>query len=315
MAPTAAHVRQTRVPSPISGRSHAYSALAATQGQARSGAGRRPARVPADTRTAAARPGRGAVVPHPRLSPALRRRAVITYGPARGSDQPHRRRGRRASPDGRAASARAASAWAASARAGSAWAASAWAARPARRSPGPAAIPRPASAGGRQLARPVRPGAGRDPGRIPAAPADDDLDHRADPGPDSAAGPDARGWPAAPATPGGGVPARVRGDRDDRGGQLRGPGPGPGRPAGAHPAAPRPARSPAPHTPLAVHRRGGRLGSVEAAARKQAGPRLAGPHRGAGQPLSPRCGCAGRRGSACTCGPTRRGTGRCGRPG
>ncbi len=301
MAPTAAHVRQTRVPSPISGRSHAYSALAATQGQARSGAGRRPARVPADTRTAAARPGRGAVVPHPRLGPALRRRAVITYGPARGPDQPHRRPA--GEPDPRAGQpVPGRSAW-------PGWRQTSPAITRPRRHP-PAGFPR-----GWQLARPVRPSAGRDPGRIPAAPADDDLDHRADPGPDSAAGPDARGWPAAPATPGGGVPARVRGDRDDRGGQLRVPGPGPGRPAGAHPAAPRPARSPAPHTPLAVHRRGGRLGSVAAAPRKQAGPWLAGPHGGAGQPLSPRCGCAGRRGSACTCGPTRRGTGRCGRPG
>jgi hypothetical protein len=32
MTPTAAHCQQTRVPSPISGRSHAYYALAAAQG-------------------------------------------------------------------------------------------------------------------------------------------------------------------------------------------------------------------------------------------------------------------------------------------
>ena len=233
--------------------------------------------------------------PDPRLCPALRRRAVTARRRASRPDQPGRRGRPRRRPGGGRTRPGAGS-------------------RPASgTSPAitrPRCHPRPASARRWQLARPVRASARRDAGRIPATPADDDLDHRADPGPDSAAGPDARGWPATPATPGGGVPARVRGDRDDRGGQLRVPGPGPGRPAGAHPAAPRPARSPAPQTPLAVHRRGSRLGGAGT------GGAAGWPAHGrAGQPLSPRRGCAGRRGSACTCGLTRRGTGRCGRPG
>ena len=128
--------------------------------------------------------------------------------------------------------------------------------------------------GRRQLAGPVRAGAGRDAGRVPATPADDDLDHRAGPGPDPAAGPDARGRPAAPATPGGGVPARVRRDRDDRGGQLRAPGPRPGRPAGAHPASPAPCPVTSPAGPA----------GCAPTWRPRSRPRQAGRGRPAGRP-------------------------------
>jgi len=110
---------------------------------------------------------------------------------------------------------------------------------------------------------------------------------------------------------GGGIPARVRGDRDDRGGQLRVPGPGPGRAARTHPAAPCPARSTSPADPAGCAPTWKPPRRAWEQAMRWAGPA----HGRAGQPLSPRRGCGGRRDSACTCGLTRRGTGRCGRPG
>ncbi len=127
--------------------------------------------------------------------------------------------------------------------------------RPARRS---------ARRGRRRLARPVRAGAGGNARRVAAATPDDDLDHRACPGPDPAPGPDARRRPAAAVAPRGGVPARVRRDRDDRGGELRprvralavrlehSPPPGPcpvispGKPGGCAPRSRRPRRATRP---------------------------------------------------------------------
>ena len=175
-----------------------------------------------------------------------------------------------------------------------------WAAPPAGR-----AAPR----GRRRVAGPVRAGAGGNAGRIPAATADIFLGHRTRPGPDPAPGPDARRWPPAPAAPGGGVPARVRRDRDDRGGQLRAARPRPGHPPGAQSPTPGPARTPARPGPVAVHRGGGRL----APARLPWGRPVKG--RPSGPPPKHRRGCGDRRGSACTSGPSRTGTGRCGRPG
>ena len=102
------------------------------------------------------------------------------------------------------------------------------------------------------------------------------------------------------------------------------PGSGPWPFAWNTPAAPGPARSSAPQPPLAVHRGRGRLSGPPGPGADPGpggtGGAVAGPdtavrasHRG--QLLSSRRGCGGRRGSACTCGLTRRGTGRCGRPG
>ena len=295
MAPPPRKVSRPAFPSQISGRSHAYSALAATRGQARFRAGRQAARLPAGARAAAARSGCGAHVPRPRLGSALRRRAVTALPAAarwpgsRPGRQPPAQPGDRNQPGNQD--------------------------QPGDQAPGtsPAARQRPADGA---WPGPVRAGAGGNAGRVPAATADIDLGHRPRPGQDPAAGPDARGRPAAPAAPGGGVPARVRRDRDDCGGELRAPGPRPGRPPGAQPATPGPARPSAPESPVAVHGSRGRLTGPPT---RQPGPdSLAGGHRVAGsrrRSATRLRGCGGRRGSACTCGPTRRGTGRYGRPG
>ena len=156
----------------------------------------------------------------------------------------------------------------------------------------------------------VRAGAGGNAGRVAATTADVELGHRPCPGPDPAPRADARSRPEAPAAPGGGLPARVRRHRDDCGRELRAPGPGPGHPPGARPATPGPAWPSAPQIPMAVHRSRGRVTGLPG----RPGPG-SGPARSRLCPPTRRRGYGDRRGSACTCAPTRRGTGRCGRPG
>ena len=275
------------------GRSHAYSARAATRRAAGCPAGWQqatPAAVPESGRAAAARPGRGAAVPDARLRPAVRRRVTDTQRQRGPAAQP----GRPAASTGPPRPAAGEQPAAGEVPAGTAASRSAATGQPA-------APPHPATGQGRGIAaaaRPVRAGAGRDAGRYPAAPPDDDLDHRAGPVPDPAAGADAHRRPAPPATPGGGPASRRGRDRDDRGGQRR--------PAIRALAVRLEHTAPRPASWVA---RPARADGCAPRWRPRSRPRP-----GALR-VSPRTGCAGRRGSACTCGPTRRGTGRCGRPG
>ena len=262
--PRAAHRQPTRVRR-RSREVHAYSVppahpCAAATGRARpdSGPGCRRSRCPRCAGPPLPDPDGDAAVARPRLGPALRRRAVTASsagrgpGPPGGDGQPRRRQPARPAASGRAVRT--------GPRAGPGR-------RRARGQDQPGQEHRPmmtrAPAGGpparpTALAGPVRPGAGGDAGRVPAAEADIVLDHRAGPGPDPAPGPACSPPASRPqAPPGGGVPARVRRDGDDRGGRLRAAGPGAGRPVGAQPRHGRALhRTPAGAAArLAVHRR------------------------------------------------------------
>jgi hypothetical protein len=256
--PLAAAWRWTTIPShlaDIPGRRHARittrlarSIPAFRRAPGRSARGNRPSRpiragrrrvptrarpAPATGRPAAfARPGRDPPVPHPRFRAALRRRDGP--GPACGSGAGFTGRDR-----------------CTSAARGNGTA----------RSTGRAAW----------LAEPVRPGAGRDAGRIPSTASAGAVDHRARPRTHQAARASALGRAAAACPAGGDLPSHRRRHGDGRGGRLRAARPRAGRPARAGRWYTGRRRAGRPGRQVAV--RGGR-GGLEAAAGQAGPPRL-----------------------------------------
>ena len=271
----------------------------------------RPSRPPAGPRPVA-RPGRGPAVPHPRFRAALRRRGRRRPAPpcaSRGLRRPARATARPGGgprsprPSGRRLTGQADRRARQSAGAGGA------SHRPHRAQPG-----QPGRAS--RLAGPVRPGAGRDAGRVPAAAAAGAVDNRAGPRPHPAARAPAVGRAAAAGPAGGDLPSHRRRPGDGRGRGVRAAGPRAGRPAGTGPAAQAAASRAAQRRQLAGVRpsRRPRDRQPAEAARAAPGPvQWRRPDQGPRR-ISRRGGYAGRRGTACTCGPSRRGTGRCGRP-
>src|SRR5262249_35878037 len=142
------------------------------------------------------------------------------------------------------------------------------------------------------LAGPVRPGAGRDAGRVPPATTAGAVDNRAGPRPHPAARTPAVGRAAAAGPAGGGPAPPPRRHGGGRGRGLWGRGPRPGPPAGAGRRAA--GRWPgAPAGPVEVRGRRGGLGTSAGRARGRGWARPVAAQPTAGSAARPPSGSAG----------------------